>query len=99
MMGDYDNLRSILDARSVEFEAERLILEASELILETMEQNGVTHSDLARKIRKTKGHVSQLLDGERNMTLRTLAEIAYVLGCRVELSLLTMRATNEGHPQ
>ena len=91
MMGDYDDLRSILDTRSVEFEAERLILEASELILETMEQNGVTRSDLARKIRKTKGHVSQLLDGERNMTLRTLAEIAYVLGYRVKLSLLTTR--------
>ena len=90
-MGDYDDLRSILDARSVEFEAERLILEASELILETMEQNGVTRSDLAKKIRKTKGHVSQLLDGEQNMTLRTLAKIAYVLGYRVELSLLTTR--------
>ena len=90
-MGDYDDLRSILDTRSVEFEAERLILEASELILETMEQNGVTRSYLAKKIGKTKGHVSQLLDGERNMTLRTLAEIAYVLGYRVKLSLLTTR--------
>jgi len=29
---------------------------------------------------KTKGFISQILNGSRNMTLGTLAEISYVLG-------------------
>ena len=68
-----------------DFEAERLILNATELILELMEHEGLTRSELAERIGKSKGHVSQLLNGERNMTLRTLAEIAHAVGHRIEL--------------
>lgn len=66
-------------------EQERLIVEGSELIFELLEKNGLTKADLARLLGKTRGYVSQVLNGSRNMTLRTLAEMADALNYRVEL--------------
>jgi transcriptional regulator with XRE-family HTH domain len=51
----------------------------------TFEDQGVSKSDLASRIRRSKGYITQLLGGERNLTLRTLAEVAYALGTRVTL--------------
>ena len=44
-----------------------------------MERLGVTRSDLARRLGKNKAFVSRVLGGERNVTLRTLADIAFYL--------------------
>ena len=63
-------------------EQERLILEVTELICGIMEEERISRSELAKRLQKSKGHVSQLLDGSRNMTLRTLAEILSALGRR-----------------
>jgi transcriptional regulator with XRE-family HTH domain len=57
------------------FNQERAILEATELICEIMDKRRVTRSELARRLGKTKGFVTQLLDGRANMTIRTLADI------------------------
>jgi len=74
------SIRRALATHTAEFEAERLILRTTELILSMMNDEGVTRKELAQRIGKSKGHVSQLLNGERNMTLRTLAEMAHALG-------------------
>lgn len=68
---------------------ETLILEATETIVALMREQGVTRLELARRLGKTKGFVSQVLAGDRNMTLRTLADLAYALGH-------TLRMTPEG---
>lgn len=65
---------------------ETLILETTETIVELLEQQHVTRQELATRLGKSKGFVSQLLSGERNMTLRTLADLGYVLGQRFALS-------------
>jgi transcriptional regulator with XRE-family HTH domain len=85
-MVDFDYLRERFDERSAGREAERLILDTTELILELMERDGVTRKQLADRIGKSKGHVSQLLNGDRNMTLRTLAEIGFALNRRFEVA-------------
>lgn len=59
---------------------ERLILDATEAIVGLLEEQGVSRQELARRLGKSKGFVSQLLSGERNMTLRTLADLGYALG-------------------
>lgn len=69
---------------SVLLAQQRLILEATELIVELLEKREVTRADLARKLGTSSGNITQLLDG-RNMTLGTLAEVAHVLGAKVEL--------------
>lgn len=62
------------------FQQERAILEVTERICELMEEKGVSRTELAARLGKTKGHVSQLLDGSRNLTLRTLADVFTALG-------------------
>ena len=64
---------------------ERLILDATEAIVGLLEEEKVSRQELARRLGKSKGFVSQLLSGERNMTLRTLADLGYALGQRFSL--------------
>jgi transcriptional regulator with XRE-family HTH domain len=65
------------------FAQERLIVAITEQICDLMADQGVTKSELAAGLKKSKAYVSQLLHGTRNMTLRTLADLAYVLGRNV----------------
>lgn len=59
---------------------EQAILEITELICEIMESEGVSRKELADRLHKTKGHVTQLLDGTKNMTIRTISDVFTVLG-------------------
>ncbi len=48
-----------------------------------MGEADVTRAELARRMGRTRGFVTHLLSGDRNLTLGTLAEIAEALGCKV----------------
>jgi len=65
---------------------EGAILEVTELICELMEKMGVSRSELARRLGKTKGYVTQLLNGETNMTLRTIAGVFATLDQELHVS-------------
>ena len=67
---------------------ELLIAEVTEAIWEAMENDGISKTELARRMGASKGYVSQVLSGSRNMTLRTLAVICADLIHRRELFLL-----------
>lgn len=62
-----------------------LIMEVTETLCELLEKEGVSRKELAGLLGKTKGFVSQLLNGGRNLTLRTVGDILHVLGYRVRL--------------
>ena len=64
---------------------EELILEVTETICEILENEKVSRKELADRLGKSKGFVSQLLNGGRNLTLRTVADILHVLGYKVTL--------------
>ena len=81
-----NHIAKLLTRSTPSFEAERLILSTTEVILELMEKEKMTRVELAKRIGKSKGHISQLLNGRRNMTLKTLAEIVYALNARVSLN-------------
>ena len=59
---------------------EKLILDVTESIFEALEKQGKNRADLAAAMGRSAAYVSQLLNGSRNMTLRTLADIAFSLG-------------------
>lgn len=80
------------------FEQERLILEATELLQRLLDQSGFNRADLARLLGKTKGYVTQLLNGDRNMTLRTLSDLAYALGHRVQMGAHPLDAAQTRPP-
>ncbi|MDO9533482.1 MAG: helix-turn-helix transcriptional regulator [Deltaproteobacteria bacterium] len=64
------------------FAQEDLILEVTETLCELLEKEKISRKELADRLGKTKGFVSQLLNGGRNLTLRTVADILHVLGYR-----------------
>jgi transcriptional regulator with XRE-family HTH domain len=64
---------------------EELILEVTETLCELLEKEKVSRKELADRLGKTKGFVSQLLNGGRNLTLRTVGNIIHVLGYKVSL--------------
>ena len=50
-------------------------------------QRGLTQADIARMLGKQKSFVSRKLSGDTNMTLETLADLAYALDRPVRVSL------------
>lgn len=58
---------------------EDLILQVTEAIWERMSELNVSKKDLAEKLGRSKSYITQVLSGSRNMTLRTLADIAFTL--------------------
>ena len=65
---------------------EELILEVTETICDILENEKISRKELADRLGKSKGFVSQLLNGGRNLTLRTVADILHVLGYKVSLT-------------
>jgi len=62
------------------FQQERLAAEITELMCRTMRERGIKRCQLARLLHKSKGRVSQILNAETNLTVRTVADIFTVLG-------------------
>lgn len=80
-----DELRS--DSQKKIYAAEELTFNVTEDLLIIMEDAKITKSQLASDLGKTKSYISQLLSGSRNMTLRTLSELCYVLDVTPSISL------------
>ena len=74
---------------------EVLITEVTESIWAALERSGVKKSELANRMGSSKGYVSQVLNGTRNMTLRTLSDICFALGKTPKFSIEPARHTNE----
>ncbi len=71
---------------------EQLLFDATELVSRAMEDEGVSRSELARRIGKSKAYVTQVLRGQNNMTLRTLSDLADALGYAVELGAVNPKS-------
>lgn len=72
------------------YQQERTILECTELICKVMDENGVTRAELARRLGKSKGYVTKLLDGQIDMSIRVISDIFTVLGKSLCLSIVEM---------
>jgi len=85
------------DAESMRlFEQERIILDVTERICDVMEENNVNRVQLAYALGKSKGYISQLLDGSANMTLRTLSDVFLALGLRAFVHTEPLHQWSEG---
>lgn len=78
------------EARRV-FEQELFIGEVTDTIEGYLQSTGITQRELARRLEVTEGRVSQILSGTGNLTLRTLADVAWALGLRFELDPIAPR--------
>lgn len=66
------------------FQQEWSISAVTGLLCKRMHEQGVSRAELARRLEKTPGWVTQLLDGDRNKTVRTLSDAFCVLGLSLE---------------
>lgn len=66
---------------------EGLLLDLNEQIVSAMERAGLSRSELARKLGRSRAYVTQLLNGKPNLTLKTLVAIACALGGELSVGL------------
>ena len=67
-------------------ERERAYMEAYMLIIRLMDEKGVSKAELARRLGRSRPYVTKLLNGSTNMTIRTIADVLFHLGYRLEVS-------------
>lgn len=60
-------------------------LEISEQIYLTMEQQGISKAELARRLGKSRAYITKVLQGSTNFTLESLIRIARALDCQLDL--------------
>jgi antitoxin component HigA of HigAB toxin-antitoxin module len=80
------------------YEQERLLVDAAELLSLVMEKRHISRAELAAKLGKSKAHVTRVLRGNANLTLRTLADCLWVLDCRLQLAATPIKACTAGVP-
>lgn len=73
---------------------EELIVDVSEEIWAALNGSGLSKAELAERLDVSRPRITNLLNGSANMTLRTLADIAYELGKRVSVSLQDRHVVN-----
>lgn len=69
---------------------EELILNVTEALSERLEESGIAKSELADRLGKSRGFVSQLFAGGRNLTLRTVADLADALDSCVFVEVVAL---------
>jgi antitoxin component HigA of HigAB toxin-antitoxin module len=65
------------------YEQERLLVDATELLSTVMEKTGTKRAELAQRLKKSKAYVTQILRGNQNLTLKTLADAFFALNHRL----------------
>ena len=87
-------------ARMGAFRQKTLILEVTELISWLMEDRGIPKAQLDDLLVKDRSHVTRLLNGRANMSLRTITDVMFALdnSLRVEVGVVAASSTGEAQP-
>lgn len=64
----------------------KLARQAASALAGLLVQRGMTRSDLARQMGVSAGRVSQILSGDSNLTMKSVASAAEALGAHVEVT-------------
>jgi len=73
--------------RMPEFWEEGAILGFTEALYVTMQEQGVTRSELARRLGTSQAYITRVLSGNANFTLRTMSKLAFALGMQLDVGL------------
>lgn len=89
MMDFNDHLSSVLadDSRRRRYMQNSAIVDAALALNKALESAGKTQRELAIRLNRSEGFVSQVLSGGGNLTLKTLGDFAWGLDCSLEISL------------
>jgi len=73
---------------------EDLIFEVTEAISQAMEEKGVNKAELSRLAGVSKSNITQLLSGDQNMRLTTVADLLYALDSKLAVSAVPLDIDN-----
>lgn len=86
-MSEYEAFAAASPGNRRLLKQEKLILGVTETLLKTMIRKKLTKTEIGRRLGKTKAYISQLFTGERNLTLRTISDLADAMGCDASFQL------------
>jgi transcriptional regulator with XRE-family HTH domain len=72
--------------QSPNYAIEGLKIEIAEQIYQILEQEGVSKAELSKRLGTSRAYVTNILKGDNNFTLQSLADIAKVLGYNVDVT-------------
>lgn len=68
------------------YEQERVIQELTDLICQSMDECGMKRIDLAKRIGKTRGNITSMLDGATGMaSIRSIVDVFWALGKTIRI--------------
>lgn len=73
---------------------EDLIFEITEEICKVMEEKGISKAELSRLAGVSKSNITQLLSGDHNMQLTTVADLLYTLDSKMVVSAVPLDIDN-----
>lgn len=65
-----------------------VLLDVTEAIVKRMIEQNVRRTDLAERLGTSRAYVTKLLDGQENMTLKTLVRVANALQMKVDTTFI-----------
>lgn len=74
-------------ANDPEFLAEEAILDFTEKLVAKMQELKVSRAELAKRLDVSKPFITKLLNGNPNMTIKTMVAIAAMLDCKLNLDI------------
>ncbi len=75
-----------------DYELYGVLLDVTEGIVKRMIEQGVRRTDLAERLGTSRAYVTKLLDGQENMTLKTLVRVANALEMKVDAKFVPREA-------
>src|ERR1700687_2475488 len=70
-----------------EFRTEEVILDFTEKVVAAMRERGMNRVELAQRLGVFKAFVTKLLNGNPNLTIRTMVSIADALECKLLIDI------------
>ena len=69
--------------RGDDYWTELAIIEFTEVLIQRMQGQGITRTELARRMGKSKSYVTKVLQGDNNFTIATMVSLIRALGGRL----------------
>ncbi len=82
---------------AIEYESARLQRELTTAVSWYMEERGITKRELAQRLGVTPGRISQVMSGDQNLTLRTLATVCTALDAHLRVELVPDKPADPAH--
>ena len=73
-------------------EEEALVQSVANAIAGVLKDDGISRANLAKRLGVSAPNVTQILRGDNNLKLKTVARIAYALGMRVTVGMERLKA-------